>query len=287
MNVILGATGQIGSMLVDKLLSRGHKVRAVMRNELKAQEFINKGAEVAVADLFDEEALTKAMQGGHTVFLLTPENPKCENYLDEIQTIINNYKKAVAYSKVSKIVGLSSMGAQYGLGMGNLTASYMLENAFSDHDIEQIFVRPAYFFSNWLWNAELVKEQGILPTFFPPELKFPMVAPPEVADFLTNIMTCNESYSKVYEISHTRPYSSLDIAQIFEAVLNKKIELQQIPPREWENTLLQAGFTKDAANNFMLMTKSVFDGKAKPSAANQVHAAIDFKEYLESVMLDR
>lgn len=284
MNVIFGATGQIGSMLVDNLLARGHKVRAVMRNDFKAQDYIDKGAEVAVADLFDEEALTKAMLGGNTVFLLTPENPKCEDYLKEIQTIINNYRRAIKSSKISKIVGLSSMGAQYGSGTGNLTASYLLENAFPDNEIEQIFVRPAYYFSNWIGYLEIVKEHGILPTFFPPDLQLPMIAPPDVADFLAEVIACSKAYEKIYEISGARPYSSMGIAKTFETVLGKKIELQQILPTEWENTFLQAGFSKDGAKNLMLMTKAVIDGKTKPGTACQVHTATGFKEYLESVL---
>ena len=75
MNIILGATGQIGSMLVDNLLKEGQPVRAVIRNSSKAQELKNKGAEVAIADYFDVEALKRAFQGGSSVFLLTPENP--------------------------------------------------------------------------------------------------------------------------------------------------------------------------------------------------------------------
>lgn len=284
MNVIFGATGQIGSMLVDNLLSRGQKVRAVMRNDLQAQTFIDKGAEVAIADLFDEVALTKTMLGGDTVFLLTPENPKCEDFLKETQIIIKNYRKAVAYSKVPKVVGLSSMGAQHGFGMGNLTASYLLENAFLENEIEQIFVRPAYYFSNWLGYLEIVKEQGILPTFFPPDLQVPMVAPPDVADFLAKVMTSSDASRKTYEISSSRAYSSLDIAKTFETIVGAKIELQQILPIEWENTFLQAGFSKDGAKNFMLMTKSVIDGKVKPSEACQIHTATDFETYLENIL---
>ncbi|MCS4463880.1 SDR family oxidoreductase [Clostridium botulinum] len=38
MNIILGATGQIGTMLVDNLLEKGQPVKAVIRNYSKAQE---------------------------------------------------------------------------------------------------------------------------------------------------------------------------------------------------------------------------------------------------------
>jgi uncharacterized protein YbjT (DUF2867 family) len=139
MNIILGATGQIGSMLVDNLLKKGQPVRAVIRNSLKAQELKNKGVEVSIADYFDVKALKKAFRGGDSVFLLTPENPECKSCLKETRMIIDNYREAVLSSEVTKILGLSSMGAQHGSGTGNLMASFILEHVFSDLEIEQIF----------------------------------------------------------------------------------------------------------------------------------------------------
>ena len=284
MNIILGATGQIGSMLVDNLLKKGQPVRAVIRNVSKAQELKNKGAEVVIADYSDIEALKEAFNGGGSVFLLTPENPGCESCLNEIQTILNNYREAVLSSQVTKIVGLSSMGAQNESGTGNLMASYMLEHVFSGLEIEQIFVRPAYYFSNWLGYLELVKENGILPNFFPPEMKIPMIAPSDVANFLANIIICKTPQERVYEIMGSHVYSSSDIAKIFGDVLNRNVSLQQLLPEEWESTLIQAGFSKDGANNLMLMTKAVIDGKTKNDTINPICFSTDFKTYLKNAI---
>jgi uncharacterized protein YbjT (DUF2867 family) len=284
MKIILGATGQIGSMLLDNFLKEGQPVRAVIRNSSKAQELKNKGAEVAIADYFDVEALKRAFQGGSSVFLLTPENPQCKNCLKEIQIITNNYRKAVLSSGVTKIVGLSSMGAQNESGAGNLVASYMLEHAFSGLEIEQIFVRPAYYFSNWLGYLDLVKEYGILPTFFPPEMELPMIAPPDVAKFLAEVIICEDPQERIYEIMGPHAYSSLDIANIFGEVLNRDVTVQQILPEEWENTLKQAGFSKDAANNLILMTKAVIDDKTKNATSNPVRFSTDFTTYLEKII---
>lgn len=284
MNIILGATGQIGSMLVDNLLKKDQPVRAVIRNVSKAQELKNKGAEVIIADYFDVEALKKAFHGGGSVFLLTPENPACESCLKEIQMIINNYREAILSSEVTKIIGLSSMGAQHESGTGNLMASYMLEHAFSDLEIEQIFVRPAYYFSNWLGYLELVKEYGILPTFFPLEMELPMIAPPDVAKFLSDAMICKTPQERIYEIMGPHAYSSSDIAKIFGDVLNRNVTLQQVLPEKWENTLIQAGFSKDGANNLILMTKAVIDGKTKNDTANQIRFTTDFKTYLKNII---
>ncbi|ACO84001.1 NmrA family NAD(P)-binding protein [Clostridium botulinum] len=284
MNIILGATGQIGTMLVDNLLEQGQPVKAVIRNYSKAQELKNKGVEVFITDSFEVEALKKAFHGGSSVFLLTPENRKCENFLNETQMIINNYRKAILSSGITKIVGLSSVGAQHKSETGNLIASYMLEHAFSDLEIEQIFIRPTYYFSNWLGYLELVKEHGILPTFFPPGMELPMIAPSDVAKFLSKVMLCETPQEKMYEITGPHSYSSSDMAKIFEDVLNREVILQQLLPEEWESTLIQAGFSIDGAKNFMLMTKAVIDGKTKYDTTNPIPFSTDFKKYLKSVI---
>jgi uncharacterized protein YbjT (DUF2867 family) len=280
MNIILGASGQIGSMLAAALLKKGQPVRAVVRNNSKAQDLIKGGAEVITADYTDSEALIRAFNGGRTVFLLTPENPQSDNFLTEIRIILDNYLKAVIASGIKKVTGLSSMGAQHKSGTGNLLASYMLEHTFSDVDIKQVYVRPAYYFSNWLAYFDVAKEYGILPTFFPPEMKLPMIAPPDVAGFFSEVMINDDYGKKFYEISGPKEYSSIDIAVILGEFLNKNISVQQIPEDEWENTLTQAGFSQDSANNLILMTKAVIDGKTKHQTAEPIRLSMDFKQYL-------
>lgn len=284
MNIVLGATGRIGFMLAYNLFKKGQSVRVVVRNESKAHELKKMGVEVVVADYLDKEALKRAFHGGKSAFLLTPENPKSENHIDEVRLMIGNYQEAIQASGINKIVGLSSMGAQHESDTGNLFASYLLEHAFSGLNIEQIFVRPAYYYSNWVGYLELVMSQGILPTFFPPEMKLPMISPVDVAEFLADVMLREAPQERIYEICGPQAYSSLDIARIFGRVLNKAVTLQQILPDEWGGTFVQAGFTADGARNLMLMTKAVIDGKTKSDIPNPVRLFMDFKTYLEQTV---
>ena len=282
MNIILGASGQIGSMLVQNLLRAGQEVRAVVHNSLKEQDFRDQGADAATADLFDVESLKKAFRGANTVFLLTPEDPGSNDFIGETRSILKNYRDAVLSTGISRIVGLSSMGAQHPAGTGNLEASYMLEHAFEGIDNEQIFIRPAYYFSNWMGYLELIKEHGILPTFFPPDMRLPMIAPPEVAAFLAGVMKGDRQGERVYEIVGPCEYNAFEIAKIFEEVLGRAVSVQPIPPESWEETLMQAGFSKDGARNLMLMTKAVMDGKARNDSIIPIRVSTDFKEYLIS-----
>ena len=57
-------------------------------------------------------------------------------------------------------------------------------------------------------------------------------------------------------------------------------------PEEWENTLIQAGFSKDGTRNLMLMTKAVIDGKTKNETTNRLRFSTNFKNYLQSVILN-
>ncbi|EOR26208.1 hypothetical protein A500_08791 [Clostridium sartagoforme AAU1] len=284
MNIVLGATGQIGYMLVENLLKQGEKVRAVIRDEAKAEKLKKIGAEIAIADYFNLDELKKAFSGGKTVFLLTPENPQSNNFLKETKIIIDNYREAILSSDITKIVGLSSMGAHNKEKNGNLMASYMLENAFLDLDIKQVFVRPTYYFSNWIGYMDLIKEYGILPTFFPINMRLPMISPIDVSKFLANVIINQGHQERIYEILGPKDYSPSEIAEIFEETLNKKVDLQLIVPSEWEKTLLESGFSKDAAENLMLMTKATIDGKGESRIKNKINLSMDFNKYLEEIL---
>src|ERR1700683_5731693 len=70
--VVLGASGNTGSIVADFLLSKGEKVRVVGRDAGRLQRFVDKGAEAFIAELSDAAALTKAFSGARAAYLLLP-----------------------------------------------------------------------------------------------------------------------------------------------------------------------------------------------------------------------
>ena len=64
MYVILGASGNTGSIIANSLLSAGKKVRVVGRDSGRLQRFVDKGAEAFTANMSDSAALTKAFEIG-------------------------------------------------------------------------------------------------------------------------------------------------------------------------------------------------------------------------------
>jgi uncharacterized protein YbjT (DUF2867 family) len=280
MNIVTGANGRVGSTLVREFNKRGLPVTAIIRNKNNAEIF-GDNIHVRIADIFDRDALVNVFKGGDTVFLITPENIDSEDVIGDAEIVIENYRAAVKASGIKRIVGLSSMGAHIGEGSGNLYISCLLERAFTDLPVQTTFIRPAYYYSNWLGYLEIAREHGILPTFFNHEQKIAMVAPEDVAQFAAIVMRSKALSAPVYEIEGPEAYSSNDIARIFGEYLNREVIAQQIPQDQWISTLTGVGFSEDAARNMALMTRTVVNNDIigeKPE--DFIIWNTDMKEYL-------
>ncbi|TKB65065.1 MAG: hypothetical protein E8D47_10340 [Nitrospira sp.] len=74
MYVVIGATGNTGSAVVETLLSRKQPVRIVVRSADKGMALKAKGAEIVVASLDDVSSLVTVFEGAKGVYLLVPPN---------------------------------------------------------------------------------------------------------------------------------------------------------------------------------------------------------------------
>jgi uncharacterized protein YbjT (DUF2867 family) len=286
MNIILGASGQVGSAIINNLLKINQPVKGIVRKKEQAEDLEKLGAEFAVGDAHDLEFLIGAFAGGNTLFVLTPEDGSVEDVLGDTKILLENYKKAVQGSSISKIVGLSSMGAQIEDHSGNLKMSYMLEHEFLDLPVQQIFVRPAYYFSNWLLYIDQAKETGILNTFYPPDLKIPMIAPTDVAELLAKLIAEDQQGNKIYEIEGPEWLSTSDIAHTFSKLFNREIKATQIPRPDWEKTLAKMKFSPDGIKNFIEMTETVNEGKSKPekNGTHSVKGKTSFETFIKAAL---
>jgi uncharacterized protein YbjT (DUF2867 family) len=284
--VILGAGGRIGSMIVKNLMTRNITPKAVVRNKNKEEELKKTGAEVCVCDLFDYNELEKIVSDATSLFVLTPENPFSENPLTDIEKILTNIRKAVEKSDIKKIIGLSSGGAHLKTGSGNLLMSRMLEDAFVDLNIQQTFVRPGYFYSNWTGYLDIVKNNGILPTFFPKDFQLQMISPYDVSLYISNALCSENNHGGIYEIIGPQPYSSDDIAKTFRKLLNKDVLVNEIPRDLWGKTLENAGFSPIAVKLMIEMTDCVIKGKTKSEIEknNLIKMDMTFEEYLKNIL---
>src|SRR5467141_4890542 len=87
MYVILGATGNTGSVVARRLLDRGKSVRVVGRDNKRLAPFVNRGADAFATDILDTDALSRAFAGAQGVYALIPPNmssPDFRAYQDSV-----------------------------------------------------------------------------------------------------------------------------------------------------------------------------------------------------------
>ena len=70
MNLVTGATGHIGNVLVRELVERGEKVRAFVLPQEDLKPIADLDIEIIYGNVLDQESLAKAFSGIDTVFHL-------------------------------------------------------------------------------------------------------------------------------------------------------------------------------------------------------------------------
>jgi uncharacterized protein len=90
--VLFGASGMIGSRILQELIRRGHEVTAVVRNP---EKIAASGVKVVKGDVTDEASVTKAVQGADAVISAYAPPQKQENLLlNAVRSLIVGVTKA-------------------------------------------------------------------------------------------------------------------------------------------------------------------------------------------------
>ncbi len=115
MNLVTGATGHIGNVLVRELLASGQRVRALVRSGKTPPALAGLDVEIAPGDVLDEDSLERAMHGVNVIYHLaarisisTRPDPETERVnLEGTQNVISSMRRSGA----SRLVYASSVYA--------------------------------------------------------------------------------------------------------------------------------------------------------------------------------
>ena len=150
--LITGATGDVGSRVVDHLIERGERPQVFVRDSAKAQARFGDRVEVVVGDLGDPPSLRAALEGIDALFLVNtgPTIPA----RDEAAA------NAARVTGVNHLVKLSSLDVEQGLAIGAWHERG--EAAIRASGLPFTFVRPSGFMSNLLAWARSIKSEAIV-----------------------------------------------------------------------------------------------------------------------------
>jgi uncharacterized protein YbjT (DUF2867 family) len=258
-HVILGASGNTGSIIADFLLSQGKKVRVVGRDAGRLQRFVSKGAEAFTADLSDAAALTKALSGARAAYLMLPPIVSREDQERESDVIA----KAAKDSGLRYAVHLSSYGAHVPKGTGPVTGLHSAEqklNAISGLNV--LHLRPGYFMENNLAAIGMIRGMGFFGHALLPDLKLPMIATRDIGDYAARrLLDLDFSGKQTRELLGERDISIAEATAVIARGIGKPdLRYQQFPYDQMQQALTQAGFSPKKAAVYIEMFQAINAG---------------------------
>ncbi|MDQ0607204.1 uncharacterized protein YbjT (DUF2867 family) [Variovorax sp. W1I1] len=152
--LVTGATGTIGSLVVQGLASAGAEVSAFVRTPGK-QSF-PAGVKEVVGDLTDVPSMRAALSSVRTLFLLNAVTP------DEVTQALVALSLA-REAGIERIVYLSVIHADKFTDVPHFTGKHTVERMIESLDIPATILRPAYFMQNDRMVQQVIQGYCIYP----------------------------------------------------------------------------------------------------------------------------
>jgi len=152
--LVTGASGNIGGHVVDQLIKRGAKVRALVRDPKKTS--FPAGVEIAQGDLLDVDALRSAFKGVSTLFLLNAVVP---DEFTQALIALNLAREA----GIERVVYLSVIHSDIYVNVPHFAGKFGVERMIEQMGFKATILRPAYFIQNDLSIKDVVLGHGVYP----------------------------------------------------------------------------------------------------------------------------
>jgi uncharacterized protein YbjT (DUF2867 family) len=233
MYAITGITGKVGGELARTLLEAGEPVRAVVRNGRKGEQWAARGCEVALAEMADAAALTRAFNGAAAVFVLLPPTFDPQPGFPEARAVIDSVMTALQAARPVRVLCLSTIGAD--AAQENLLSQLtLMEAAVRELRIPVTILRPAWFIDNAAWDLGPAREAGTIQSFLSPTTRpFPMVAASDVGRVAARLMRETWTGIRTVELEGPTRVSPNDLADAFASALGKPVHAVPVPRETW------------------------------------------------------
>ena len=233
--LLTGATGNVGSLLIPSLTSLGAHVRALVRDESKAQGLKDAGVEVVIGDLEVPHTLDAAFRGVDKVFLITPPNPnqviQAENGIQAARRSGSPFIVRLSADAIRDMPGaLPRVSAQHAETDGMLKASGLPYN----------LIRPHFFMQNTMMAAQTVASDGVVYMPFK-DGKVGAIDVRDIVDVAVKVLTEDGHEGKAYTLTGPESISFHDIAAGLSKVLGREAKYVDVPAEAGLEAMLGVG----------------------------------------------
>lgn len=216
--LVIGATGTVGSQVIEQLKNRGADVKALVRDTSKAN--FPAGVSVVQGDLLDVDSLRSAFSGVSTLFLL---NAVVADEYTQALIALNLAQEA----GIKRIVYLSVIHADRYVNVPHFAGKYGVERMIEQMGLNATILRPAYYISNDITIKDVVTGYGIYPMPIG-DKGLAMVDTQDIAEVAALELIRREESSVPLPLDRINlvgpdPLTGPDVAEIWSQVLGRPI----------------------------------------------------------------
>lgn len=248
--LITGATGDVGSRVVRRLLERGDRPRIFVRNAARAHSQFGDRVDIFVGDLADSASLASALKGVDALFLV--------NSGPRIPALDEQAAKAARAANLRHLVKLSSLDVEQHLALGAWHERG--EDAIRASGIPYTFVRPTGFMSNLLAWAHSIRTEGLVRSSTG-DGRRPFIHPEDIAAVAVQALTAHEYYGKSLAITGPEAPSFPEITERIGAAIDRQLAFQPISDEEAGRRFSTTGASAEEIAAHIELWRAIREGR--------------------------
>lgn len=267
MYVITGASGNTGGVVARMLLAQGQKIRVVGRRVESLQPLLSEGAEAAVCDLTDTDALTRAFRGAQAVYAVVPPFPASPDYRAFQESVTDSIATALTNSGVKYAVTLSSFGADKPDKTGPIVGLHNFEEKVNRiAGLNVLHLRAGYFMENTLVQIGVIKMAGVCGGPLLPDLKLAMIATRDIGRYAAERLSLLDFTDKqTRELLGERDLSMSEASAIIgRSIGEPDLRYVQFQDAQVRPALMHAGMSANVADLILEMSAALNSGHVRP-----------------------
>jgi len=227
--LVVGGTGDLGGRVVDALLARGRRVRALVRDGTDPSGLAAKGVEIARGDMLDPPSLERAMDGAGAV-VTTAAGYVRRRKGDSLETVddLGNRNLADAARKmgIGRFVFTSILTCDQARNVPHFWQKKLIEDYLEKSGVPFVALRPGAFLGGGVGSfLGRGLRKGRMLSFSSPSVRQTWIHPDEVARCLALAVTDPRAVGRRIDLGADRPVSGQELAAIFTRLLGYEVRV--------------------------------------------------------------
>src|SRR5918995_236282 len=230
--LVVGATGQLGRVIVTKLRTAGTPVRALARSATRLAE-MHPGVDAAAVDLLDVPRLTEACRGVDQI-IATANNNMGTGANSPTRVDLAAYQNLCAAARstgVRRLIYVSFRGVAQDAPVDIFRVKWYIEDAIRRSGVPYVMLRPTAFMDTWIDEilAKGIREKGVATIFGDGNTVANYIAVDDVAEFAVKILARKEVMNEAVEAGGPSNVSQNHLATLLERRLKSSGKRRHVP----------------------------------------------------------